>query len=73
MHRKIIRQFHSQISLILENTCKIANIGCTASEERYLQSLLGRIESVRSIDCNKEFEEYKKQIDVLLKKEEDSK
>ena len=73
MHRKIIRQFHSQISLILENTCKIANIGCTASEERYLQSLLGRIEYVLSIDRNKEFEEYKKQIDVLLKKEEDSK
>lgn len=73
MHRKIIRQFHSQISLILENTCKIANIGCTASEERYLQGLLGRIGYVMSIDAKKEFEEYKKQIDVLLKKEEDSK
>jgi len=57
----------------LENTCKIANIGCTASEERYLQGLLGRIGYVMSIDAKKEFEEYKKQIDVLLKKEEDSK
>ena len=49
------------------------HIGCTASEERYLQSLLGRIEYVLSIDRSKEFEEYKKQIDVLLKKEEDNK
>jgi hypothetical protein len=49
------------------------HIGCTASEERYLQGLLGRIGYVMSIDANKEFEEHKKQIDILLKKEESTK
>ena len=71
-YRKRIRQeMHYIAKFGLKD--HMEHIGCTASEERYLQSLLGRIEYVLSIDRSKEFEEYKKQIDVLLKKEEDSK
>ena len=71
-YRKRIRQeMHYIAKFGLKD--HMEHIGCTASEERYLQSLLGRIEYVLSIDRSKEFEEYKKQIDVLLKKEEGSK
>lgn len=44
------------------------HIGCDKTEEKYLLSLLGKIDHVLSVKHSEEFEEYKKQIKNLLKK-----